>query len=367
MGKHRKRFAIIGCGTAGLAAAIPLARAGHDVFVFERFSEPAAIGAGILVQPSGAAVLQAFGLLDELERTAARIDALDGRLASGKRIMDVLYRHHAADARGLGVHRANLLAMLHEAAQDAGAGIHCASEVEAIERGPSNAILRFADGRKSEPFDAVVIANGTQSRLREQLPIRQFCKPYPWGALWAIFPSEDGDPLPHALVQRYHRASVMIGLMPTGFRARISSAVIVCGTISEYTFASRTRRAMSWAYWAPKSTTRTGRGVVVGPAGISGAVAGDVTGSSYPPAPPPRHATVAAGRRETFTIPDVSGTSGQAVPYRCANAPSLASASVCTRFSRTNDITGTTPANTMVARRPKPQRILAHRSSTVTR
>ena len=29
------------------------------------------------------------------------------------------------------------------------------------------------------------------------------------------------------------------------------------GTISEYTCASRTRRAISWAYWAPKSTTRT--------------------------------------------------------------------------------------------------------------
>src|SRR3954453_6399189 len=37
----------------------------------------------------------------------------------------------------------------------------------------------------------------------------------------------------------------------------------VCGTISEYTLASRTRRAMSWAYWAPKSTTSTGRWVVV--------------------------------------------------------------------------------------------------------
>src|SRR5207237_3552042 len=29
------------------------------------------------------------------------------------------------------------------------------------------------------------------------------------------------------------------------------------GTISERTRHSRTRRAMSWAYWAPKSTTRT--------------------------------------------------------------------------------------------------------------
>ena len=45
--------------------------------------------------------------------------------------------------------------------------------------------------------------------------------------------------------------------MPWGARARISSAVMSWGTISEWTWASRTRRAMSWAYWAPKSTTRT--------------------------------------------------------------------------------------------------------------
>src|SRR4051812_47222844 len=42
-----------------------------------------------------------------------------------------------------------------------------------------------------------------------------------------------------------------------GLRANISSTEVVCGTISEYTRASRTRRAISWAYWAPKSTTRT--------------------------------------------------------------------------------------------------------------
>src|SRR3954453_10660992 len=42
-----------------------------------------------------------------------------------------------------------------------------------------------------------------------------------------------------------------------GLRARISSAGTLQGTISEYTPASRRRRAMSWAYCAPKSTTRT--------------------------------------------------------------------------------------------------------------
>src|SRR5450759_2005700 len=37
----------------------------------------------------------------------------------------------------------------------------------------------------------------------------------------------------------------------------MSAAVMSHGTISEKTRHSRTRRAMSCAYWAPKSTTRT--------------------------------------------------------------------------------------------------------------
>src|SRR6478735_4320938 len=46
--------------------------------------------------------------------------------------------------------------------------------------------------------------------------------------------------------------------MPDGRLAAISAAVTVWGTISEYTLASRTRRAINCAYCAPKSTTSTG-------------------------------------------------------------------------------------------------------------
>src|SRR5438270_7419580 len=46
-------------------------------------------------------------------------------------------------------------------------------------------------------------------------------------------------------------------MIPFGRRASISSKGIVRGTISEYTCASRTRRAISCAYCAPKSTTST--------------------------------------------------------------------------------------------------------------
>src|SRR3954452_6228670 len=44
-----------------------------------------------------------------------------------------------------------------------------------------------------------------------------------------------------------------------GFRARIASGEIECPTSSENTRHSRTRRAISCAYWPPKSRTSTGR------------------------------------------------------------------------------------------------------------
>jgi hypothetical protein len=44
-------------------------------------------------------------------------------------------------------------------------------------------------------------------------------------------------------------------MIPTGARARISSAGAPGGQISEYTDSSRSRLAMSWVYCDPKSRT----------------------------------------------------------------------------------------------------------------
>ena len=46
-------------------------------------------------------------------------------------------------------------------------------------------------------------------------------------------------------------------MTPITFLARSSSGVTSCGTISQYTRDSRTRRAISWVYCEPKSTIAT--------------------------------------------------------------------------------------------------------------
>ena len=75
-------FAIIGAGTARLATAIFLARQSHQVTLFEQVDELAPVGAGLLLQPSGLAVFEHLGVLDEALKLGAKVTGLEGQLAN---------------------------------------------------------------------------------------------------------------------------------------------------------------------------------------------------------------------------------------------------------------------------------------------
>lgn len=211
-----RHFAIVGCGTAGLATAIFLARSGHTVTLFERFAEAASIGAGILIQPTGMRVLEELGLLASLSQSSSRIEALDGRTPADQRVMNIRYADIGDNTHALGVHRGNLFSLLHASAIDTGVDIRCGREVVDISVVPNGKqFVMLSDGSRESGFDAIVIANGTQSALRGKLNIPQRCKPYPWGALWAIRPHVPTHP-GNKLRQLFSRADVMIGLLPTG-------------------------------------------------------------------------------------------------------------------------------------------------------
>lgn len=117
-------IAIAGCGPCGLAAALLLHRTGHQVTLFERFDTPRPIGSGLMIQPTGMAVLDQLGLLDDVLRRGSRIDRLFGK-AGDRVVLDVHYaalRHRAMF--GIGIHRASLFAILHEAVLRAGITVH---------------------------------------------------------------------------------------------------------------------------------------------------------------------------------------------------------------------------------------------------
>ncbi|RYD20513.1 MAG: FAD-dependent monooxygenase, partial [Lysobacteraceae bacterium] len=112
-------IAVAGCGPGGLAAALLLHRDGHRVWLFERFDEPQPIGSGLMIQPTGRAVLRALGLDGQLADRSARIERLFGQ-AAGRTVLDVRYAALATDdAYGLGTHRAVLFDILFRAVRAA--------------------------------------------------------------------------------------------------------------------------------------------------------------------------------------------------------------------------------------------------------
>jgi 2-polyprenyl-6-methoxyphenol hydroxylase-like FAD-dependent oxidoreductase len=183
------------------------------VCIYERFEAPRPLGSGLMIQPTGLAVLERLGLADILRATAAPIERLFGQAKpSGRTVLDVRYEWlRRPGARGWGVHRAALFDLLHRSVRAAGIAIETGHTVSGCEAQPDGR-LRLAFGAEaSPPHDLVVDALGASSALVDERPAR----PLAYGALWASLDWTEGFDNA-ALEQRYRRASTMAGVLPIG-------------------------------------------------------------------------------------------------------------------------------------------------------
>ncbi len=205
-------IAIAGAGPGGLAAALALHRQGHKVVVYEQFDSPKPIGSGLILQPTGLGVLDWLGLGERMRRLGARIDRLAGAAStSGKIVLDVHYDALGPE-RGYAVHRAGLFHVLFEAVQAANISLETASQIKGFEDG----VLLLEDGRMTPRFDFVLDALGARSPLKALSLQGAREKQLQYGAIWASLPWPGAPFDPHALAQRYDKASVMVGVLPIG-------------------------------------------------------------------------------------------------------------------------------------------------------
>jgi 2-polyprenyl-6-methoxyphenol hydroxylase-like FAD-dependent oxidoreductase len=145
----------------------------------------------------------------------SRIERLHGIDARSRRtVLDVRYDARRGRRFGLAVHRAALFGVLYRAVRHEDIAIETDVEIEALDSG-EQARLICGNGRRLGPFDMVVDASGARSRLRQSLGDPAAPRPLAYGAFWASLAWRDGFD-PRALLQRYDRASIMVGVLPIG-------------------------------------------------------------------------------------------------------------------------------------------------------
>lgn len=187
-----------------MALALLLKANGHAPEIFERFVTPKPLGSGLLIQPSGQLVLEKLGLLGALRSEAAPVRRLSGiSVGSGKRALDMEYRHLGKGCVALGTHRATLFNLLFAKAQQADVPVHTDCHIAANSAAYAAIVSRF---------DAVVDAMGARSPFATGIETQ-----LPFGAFWANVNDVPGAQIgTDALDQRYLRAERMAGIMPVG-------------------------------------------------------------------------------------------------------------------------------------------------------
>ncbi|MGA7975182.1 MAG: FAD-dependent monooxygenase [Pseudolabrys sp.] len=166
----RLTIGINGGGIGGLAAAIALRQAGHDVQVYEQAASYNRIGADINLTPNAVRALDGLGVVPALKETAARPTHRISRMwdtgeeTSRLEMADTAEQKYGAPQ--LTIHRADLLdALRRQLPEDI---VHLCHRVAAIDVTGKRPKLRFTSGKEVE-VDVLVGADGIHSLTRTAL------------------------------------------------------------------------------------------------------------------------------------------------------------------------------------------------------
>jgi salicylate hydroxylase len=161
---------VSGGGVGGLAAALALSRAGHEVAVFEQSAAYGRVGADVNLTPNAVRALDGLGIGAALRATAARPTHRISRTWDTGEETSRLEMADAAEERygapQLTIHRADLLTALQGGLD--GRVVRFGQRVAAIDHGATHATLVLTDGTRHQ-VDALIGADGIHSGVRAAL------------------------------------------------------------------------------------------------------------------------------------------------------------------------------------------------------
>ena len=156
------KIAILGGGVAGVSSAIALKQKGFDVSVYERHKSASNIGAGIIVWPNAAYVLEQFGVLNEIEAVSGHPTKMRRLSSTNENLgtIDIEKINSHMGYSSLSILRSDFQNILISKLESLGVAIQYAHTVTNIEtKNPSQAEVHFQNGSKITA-DVVIGADG---------------------------------------------------------------------------------------------------------------------------------------------------------------------------------------------------------------
>ena len=164
---------MVGAGIGGLTASLLLSRVAARVTLVERAERPSEVGAALALQPNGMAVLDRLGLLPAVEAVSARIERMDIRSVTGRRLLTARMPDLGAGLdHAVAVRRTELHGLLLEAVAGV-ASVDTRFGCAAVSADPSGAVTITSTvengpemGSVSLRADVIVGADGVNSAVR---------------------------------------------------------------------------------------------------------------------------------------------------------------------------------------------------------
>jgi len=159
---------IIGAGIGGLSTAIGLEKQGISVEIFEAANEIKPIGAGILVPPNAMAVLNEYGIANEVERCGCHLNSLKLVSFKGSPISETLtsYAYQSGEFRTVAIHRGTLQKLLISALNQT--VIKTRHQCETVDNTTDGVEAHFLDA-PIHKGDFLVGADGIHSKVRKSI------------------------------------------------------------------------------------------------------------------------------------------------------------------------------------------------------
>ncbi len=227
------KIAILGGGVAGVSSAIALKQAGFDVSVYERHESPSNIGAGIVVWPNAAFVLEQLGVLNEIKAASGyptrmrRISSTNEDL--GVVDIELISRHMGYPS--LSILRSDFQNILISKLESIGVVIQYTHSVTNIDtKLPGQARVHFQNGTKIDA-DVVIGADGRMASYARRYVNDDNSPVYQRFINWiGVYESEE-EPFDEIAVSDYWGVGERFGIVPVTKHKAYWAGGIACSEV----------------------------------------------------------------------------------------------------------------------------------------